>query len=65
LIALIANARRSFRLVPLRKLALPFRFKPSRFDSAVYGPSNPEDRTKDWRWTFRKDQFCFKRIREP
>ena len=25
----------------------------------------PEDRTKDWRWTFRKDQFCFKRIREP
>ena len=26
---------------------------------------DPEDRTGNWRWTFRKDQFCFKRIREP
>jgi len=61
LIALIANARRSARF----SFALASEPKTSRFDSAVYGSPNPEDRTREWRWTFRKDQFCFKRIREP
>jgi len=41
LIALIANARRSARF----SFALASEPKTSRFDSAVYGSPNPEDRT--------------------
>jgi hypothetical protein len=54
LIALIANARRSARF----SFALASKPKTSRFDSAVYGSSGPEDRTKEWRWTFEKTSFA-------
>jgi hypothetical protein len=61
LIALIANARRS--AMP-RTGTSPVPAQNTRqFDSAVYGPSLL-CRGKGWRWTS-KDQFCFKRIREP
>ena len=58
LIALIANARRSVRLPRLRKLSLPQMDQnvPIRLGSLrILGP---EDRTKEWRWTFEKTSFA-------
>ena len=42
-----------------------FKRRPIRLGSLRI-PADPQARTsEELRWTFRKDQFCFKRIREP
>jgi len=63
LIALIANARRSTRDLSSKPRGSPWKKSPVPSTSAVYGPS-PSCKVRDGVGLFRKDQFCFKRIRE-
>jgi hypothetical protein len=66
LIALIANARRS-RIASKPQSQGSTLKKTFPIDSAVYGPRHsPYQGEREARvGLFRKDQFCFKRTREP